>query len=47
MPLVRREGQQRIVPDHAVESYRQAGWDDGQDEPAVEPEPAPAWFGGL
>ena len=29
MPLVRREGQQRIVPDHAVDAYRADGWDDG------------------
>ena len=33
MPLVRREGQQRIVPDHAVPSYRAAGWDDGSGPP--------------
>ena len=29
MPLVRRQDQQRIVPDHAVSSYRADGWNDG------------------
>ena len=35
MPLMRRKGQQRIVPNHAVQSYQDAGWA-SDDTPAPE-----------